>query len=162
MQRFLVGSIGILAAVGAAVLFHVIITAVLGIALSTILSGLTFLDPLYAGDRLESIWSTLATLLLLHGIHTLTTAPLVGGTIARLQSRYLSRNFYLIGAFLSLGLYFVLAFIFRALWPILFSEGLSANVWRISLIFTGLFAPLIGLTAVFAVRRWSKSNDGQK
>lgn len=156
MQKVLVGSTGILAAVGAGVLFHVIITAVLGIALSTVLSAATFLDPLYAGDRLESIWSTLGTILLLHGVHTIVTAPIVGGAIAYLKPTQPSRTFYLLGALLTLVVYFVLAFIYRALWPLFLATNISARAWTISLISTAIFAPIIGITTVFAVRRWGK------
>lgn len=159
MRKAAIVSRGILVAVGSGVLFHVLLTAVLGAILSTILSGLTFLDPLYAGDRLESIWSNLATIMLLHGIHSLVTAPLVGASITYLHLHYPARSFYFLAPLLSLFLYFISAFIYRALWPLLSSDEISANTWLLSLISTGLCSPIIGLVTAMGVRRWDTANS---
>ena len=150
-QQVITGAIG---AFSAGVLFHIVLPGSLGVVLAAIASALTILDPLYAGARIQAIWSTLKAVLILHTFHAVLTATIVGGLIGSLSSRLQFPWLYPVGAVLSVVLHYCLFFLFAIGLSFLFAERNSGPVWGISLAITTLIGPIIGLVSVFVVQRW--------
>lgn len=50
---------GVIFAMLASLILNLILPAILGVILTALFSGLTLLDPLYAGDRNTTAWFTL-------------------------------------------------------------------------------------------------------
>jgi len=135
-------------------LLHGIATGVLGTTLATAVSGVTLLDPLYAGDRLETTWSTRGILLAIHIFHTFVTAPLTGSLIGYSASRIQDRRLYLfaIGLFAidaSFGLHYLFTFVLAIGVPLFVKQPIPGSLWVISLVITTAVAPLIGLLAAY-------------
>jgi hypothetical protein len=146
--------IGVIGALVTGLLLHIVLPAFLGVVLAVGVSGLTILDPLYAGERIKSTWFTLGTVLMLHVLHTFVTAIIAGGLVGYLASRLQSLWLYPIGALLSIILHYLLFFVFAVGLSVIAAERNSDQVWGISLIIITVVGPIIGLISAFVVRQW--------
>ena len=144
---------GAMGAFVAGLLLHLVLPAVVGVVLAVAVSGLTILDPLYAGERVNATWSALGMILSIQVLHTLITAPLAGGLAGSLAPRLQGLWAYLTGAFVSAALHYVLSFIVIAGLSAVAAERDSGQVRGISLALVTVVGPLIGLVGVFVARR---------
>ena len=138
----------------AGLLLHVAIPGLVGGGLVAIASVLTLLDPLYAGDRIESMSSTLGVVLVVQLLHASITATAVGGSIGYIASRLRSFWLYPIGFLLSTVLHGFFFFLFAAGLSMMFAEKQYGQLIGISLAITILVGPILGLVSAFLIRRW--------
>lgn len=146
---------GVIGAFVTGVLFHILLPAILGVVLAAIVSGLTILDPLYARERIKSIWSILGTVLVIQVLHTFITVPLVGGLVGYLASRLQPLWLYLVGSLLSTVLHYALFFLFAFSLSVISAKRISGQVRGISLIITTVVGPIVGLVSVFVIQQWA-------
>ncbi len=144
--------IGAVTAFVTALFFHLVLPAALGVVVAVLFSGATLLDPLYAGDRIETIWSTVGNALIIQTLHTFVTAVAAGVLIGYLSRRWQSGWFYLAGALLSLILHYCVLAIVAVGLPVLSAQENFGLVWGITLVIITIVAPLIGLVSALAVR----------
>jgi hypothetical protein len=144
---------GAIAALISSLILNLILPAVLGVLLASLVSGLTILDPLYAGERVEATWGILKTILIFQTLHTFITAPASGSLIGLLQRRIQSRWLYLAGAGLTVILHYLFLGVFIAISSFFPSPGSVAGT---SIFIVTLAGPFIGLISVYSVRRWGR------
>jgi hypothetical protein len=146
--------IGAAAAFLSALVLHLILPGILAGVLAVLMSGATLLDPLYAGERVETIWATTGAVLLAQTLQTFITAPVVGAIIGYFLFHRQSGWIYLVGSGLSLIGHYILLAIFAAILSFLSPRDNPGLVWGSAFALATIVAPIIGLVSTFAVRRW--------
>lgn len=146
---------GAMFAILASLILNLIVPAIFGVILTTLFSGLTLLDPLYAGDRNTTAWFTLMMTLVFQTLHTFITAPVTGILTALIHKRIQSGWLYLIGVALTVILHYIFLLIFAGISSFFVSEDISI-ARTVSFFLIIFISPLIGLITVFAVRRAKK------
>jgi len=143
---------GVISACSASLILNLILPAILGVILTVLFSGLTLLDPLYAGDRNTTAWFTLMMALLFQTLHTFITAPVTGLLTALIHKRIQSGWLYLIGVVLTVIIHYIFLLIFASITALFVREDIG-TAQTLSLFLITFISPLIGLITVFAVKR---------
>ncbi len=85
----------------AALFLSLLLPAILGALAATVFSGLSILDPLYAGERSSGAWGAYGVSIAVLGLHVIITTPLVSAVIYWFADAFRSRWFFLVAAVLS-------------------------------------------------------------
>jgi hypothetical protein len=127
---------------------HLIGPGLLGAAIAILISGATFLDPLYAGQRLETIWGLFGDFATVQTVLALIAGPVSGLSRALLGGWSKSRWMYLIGPALGALIHLTILNASLALQDMA-GKDVPANLYFLLICVNG---PLLGGAAVALVR----------
>jgi hypothetical protein len=135
-----------------ALFLSLLLPAVLGVLAATVFSGLSILDPLYAGERSSGARGALGGFLVVQTLHVVLSAPLTAAGVQALAGALRSRWLYPLAALLGAVVHAVLTPLYLrgqvSLLPAADAGPLA--VWLVLLAF--LVGPVIGLLAAWAAR----------
>ena len=155
--------IGGLTALLTAVFLQLLFPLILGFLLAVVISGATFLDPLYADDRLDTIWGTFGQVVALQVGQTLITAVLAGIIAGEVAVRWQSCSAYFIAGSISAVIHIVFLSIFGLMLP-LFMDGENLGVAQtFAMMLALIMGFLIGAMSAVTASKWgSKISNVQK
>ena len=137
----------------AALFLSLLLPAILGALAATVFSGLTILDPLYAGERSSGAWGALGGLLVVQALHVVFSAPMTAAGTQALSRGVRSGWLFLLAALLGGLVHAVLTPLFIRLQASLLpaADAGPVAVWLVLL--AVLVGPVLGLLAAWLARR---------
>ena len=125
---------------------------------STLFSALTVLDPLYAGGRIEHIWTVFVVILMIQFVFAVAAALLTNLVNGLLTKKISSGWIYVLGMFTGLAVHGGLLLICLAAIFVVAGAD-AASMWGLlSFSPVGFFSLLIGLVTVYLNRPSAPEN----
>ncbi len=146
--------IGALAALITAVFLQLLLPAILGFLLSVTISGATLLDPLYADDRLNSVWDAFGQMVALQTAQTLITAVFAGVVVGEIAVRWQSCWGNVIAGSVSAIIHAIFLFIFAAILPLFIGTSTNGLAQTFVFFMALTMGFLIGVISAGAARKW--------
>lgn len=146
--------IGALAALITAVFLQLLLPAILGFLFAITLSGATLLDPLYADDRLNSVWGVFRQMVALQTAQTLITAVFAGAVVGEIAVRWQSCWGNIIAGTISAIIHVLFLFIFAAILPLFIGASTNGLARTYALFMALTMGFLIGVISAGAARKW--------
>ncbi|KAA3648027.1 MAG: hypothetical protein DWQ07_03275 [Chloroflexi bacterium] len=154
-KQIIIGTVGALVM---GLLLHLVLPALLGVLLAGGASGLTILDPLYAGDRVSTIWEVFGVFMAVQATLALVFAPLSGGVIGWMANRWKSGWIFLTGPIASLVVHGAGAIMILLLTGLLAGDSVGV-ILATTIIIVLSIAPLIGLVSALLIYIFARDTN---
>ena len=148
IKQIVIGAVGGLIT---GLLLHLMAPAALGALLAGGASGLTILDPLYAGDRVGEIWNVFGVFLAVQTALAVIVATISGGLVGLMGKSRQSGWIFLTGPIASLVVHSVGAIIILLITGLLARDSVGL-ILATSIIIILIVAPIVGLISAILVR----------
>jgi hypothetical protein len=129
-------------------IFNLIVPIILLLVFGTLFSALTVLDPLYAGGRIEHIWTVFVVILAIQFVFASAAALLTNLANGFLTRKIVSGRIYVLGMFTGLFVHGVLLLICLAALSVAAGTDVAVMWGFLTFLPAGFFSLLIGLVAV--------------
>lgn len=138
-----------LSLIPAGMFLHLIIPAVLAIIIGIFFTVLTIFDPLYAAKRTAYIWDSIFFFGILQGLNAAISTPFFSLLMAIFIGKIKENLLYPIVLGASLMIHFLFLPIFAAGYYFLYKPEIFTESLIISFVLTAIFAPILGLIAIW-------------
>ena len=142
-----------------ALVLSLLLPAILGALAATVFSGLSILDPLYAGERSSGAWGALGGLLVVQALHVVISAPLTAAGTQALARRVRNGWLYPVAVLLGGLVHAVLTPLLIRLQGSLLPAADAGPLAGLLVLLAVLVGPVLGLLAAWATRSSDKGNS---
>lgn len=146
--------IGMITAVIVGIVLHLIVVGILGFVAATIYSTFTILDPLYASERFDAVWTLVFAMMQVQLFQTFISASLAGAVVGFVAPKIQSCWVYPLCGFISAIIHILLLLTLSMVVSLLSTSDTMSGLWGITFVLATAVGFLIGVLSAFTVQKW--------